>query len=81
MFGRLEGRIAMTLVRLAHSAPPGIRGGIELRITQQELAGMVGAAPEKIVGGARLGDNLTRAMIEKGLNADAFDAFGSRRRQ
>jgi CRP/FNR family transcriptional regulator, cyclic AMP receptor protein len=48
MFGRLEGRIAMTLVRLAHSAPPGIRGGIELRITQQELAGMVGAARESV---------------------------------
>jgi hypothetical protein len=45
------------------------------------LAGLVGAAPEKIVGGARLGDNLTRAMIEKGLDAAAFDSFGSRRRQ
>jgi len=45
------------------------------------LAGLVGAVPEKIVGGARLGDNLTRAMIERGLDAAAFDAFGSRRRQ
>ena len=45
------------------------------------LAGIVAAAPEKIVGGARLGDNLTRAMIEKGLDAAAFEAFGSRRRQ
>jgi hypothetical protein len=45
------------------------------------LAGMVGAVPEKIVGGARLGDNLTRAMIDQGLNAQAFEAFGSRRRQ
>ena len=45
------------------------------------LAGLVGAVPEKIVGGARLGDNLTRAMIEKGLDVAAFDAFGSRRRQ
>lgn len=45
------------------------------------LAGLVGAVPEKIVGGARLGDNLTRAMIEKGLNVAAFDTFGSRRRQ
>ena len=45
------------------------------------LAGLVGAVPEKIVGGARLGDNLTRAMIEKGLDAQAFDSFGSRRRQ
>ncbi len=45
------------------------------------LAGLVGAVPEKIVGGARLGDNLTRAMIERGLDAAAFEAFGSRRRQ
>jgi hypothetical protein len=45
------------------------------------LAGIVGAAPDKIVGGARLGDNLTRAMIEKGLNAAAFETFCSRRRQ
>lgn len=45
------------------------------------LAGIVGAVPEKIVGGARLGDNLTRAMIDKGLDVAAFEAFGSRRRQ
>jgi len=45
------------------------------------LAGILGAVPEKIVGGARLGDNLARAMIEKGLDVAAFDAFGSRRRQ
>jgi hypothetical protein len=45
------------------------------------LAGLVGAVPDKIVGGARLGDNLVRAMIEKGLDVRAFEAFGSRRRQ
>jgi CRP-like cAMP-binding protein len=48
MFGRLDGRIAMTLLRLAHSAPPGGDGGVTLRITQQELAGMVGAARESV---------------------------------
>jgi CRP/FNR family cyclic AMP-dependent transcriptional regulator len=48
MFGRLDGRIAMTLVRLAHGAPPGDDGGVILRITQQELAGMVGAARESV---------------------------------
>jgi CRP/FNR family transcriptional regulator, cyclic AMP receptor protein len=52
MFGRLEGRIAMTLLRLAGNAPAGLPGnkgrGIELRITQQELAGMVGAARESV---------------------------------
>lgn len=48
MFGRLDGRIAMTLVRLAHGTPPGADGGVTLRITQQELAGMVGAARESV---------------------------------
>jgi CRP-like cAMP-binding protein len=48
MFGRLDGRIAMTLVRLAHGAPPRDDGGVALHITQQELAGMVGAARESV---------------------------------
>ncbi len=48
MFGRLDGRIAMTLVRLAHGAPSGDGGAVTLRITQQELAGMVGAARESV---------------------------------
>jgi hypothetical protein len=55
------------------AALPQTRAGV--------LAGVLGAAPEKIVGGARLGDNLARAMIGKGLDAAAFEAFGSRRRQ
>ena len=45
------------------------------------LAGVLGAVPDKIVAGAGLGDNLARAMIEKGLDAAAFEAFGARRRQ
>jgi len=49
MFGRLDGRIAMALIRLAGNAPPvGAKGGVALRITQQELAGMVGAARESV---------------------------------
>ena len=44
------------------------------------LAGLVGATPDKIVAGARLGDNAARALIQKGLDAGAFEAFGSRRR-
>ena len=48
MFGRLESRIAMALVRLAQDAPaPGAKT-IMLRVTQQELAGMVGAARESV---------------------------------
>ena len=45
------------------------------------IAAQLGAAPDKLISAAGLGDNLARAMIEKGLNADAFEAFGSRRRQ
>jgi hypothetical protein len=45
------------------------------------LCNLVGATPERLVSAARIGDNLTRAMIEKGLDARAFEAFGTRRRQ
>jgi CRP-like cAMP-binding protein len=48
MFGRLEGRIAMALVRLAQDLPPAGAKAVTLRITQQELAGMVGAARESV---------------------------------
>jgi CRP/FNR family transcriptional regulator, cyclic AMP receptor protein len=48
MFGRLDGRIAMALIRLAHGAPAAGAGGIALRTPQQELAGMVGAARESV---------------------------------
>jgi hypothetical protein len=47
------------------------------------LAGVIGAAPDMLVGASRLGDNLMRAMIEKGLESSAvsFDEFSGRRRQ
>jgi len=48
MFGRLDERIAMALVRLARSAPTMGAKSVALRITQQELAGMVGAARESV---------------------------------
>ncbi|MFZ2005357.1 MAG: Crp/Fnr family transcriptional regulator [Stellaceae bacterium] len=48
MFGRLDGRIAMALIRLAQDAPPAASNAVTLRITQQELAGMVGAARESV---------------------------------
>ncbi|MBV9552408.1 MAG: Crp/Fnr family transcriptional regulator [Alphaproteobacteria bacterium] len=47
MFGRLDARIAKALLRLAQSAPPA-GDAISLRITQQELAGMVGATRESV---------------------------------
>jgi len=47
MFGRLEDRMAKALVRLASSsARPG--SGAVLRLSQQELAGMVGATRESV---------------------------------
>ena len=55
--------------------------GAEPQTRATLLAGLVGAPADKIVAGTKLGDNLTRAMIEKGLDAAAFEAFGSRRRQ
>ena len=47
------------------------------------LAGLIGAPPDRAVSAAGLGDNLMRAMIEKGLSAGpvSFDAFRARKRQ
>lgn len=57
------------------SADPAVRAGI--------LAQALGLAPDVLVGAARLGDNLMRAMLDKGLAAhsDAYEAFQGRRRQ
>ena len=45
------------------------------------LAEVLGAAPDKLASGAELGDNLLRAMIDRGLDAAAFDAFQDRPRK
>jgi hypothetical protein len=45
------------------------------------FATLVGAIPERLVGAAGLGDNLLRAMIDKGLPAAEFDEFRGRRRR
>jgi len=45
------------------------------------MAGVLGAAPDKLVQAAGVGDNLLRAMIEKGLDAAAFDEFQDRPRR
>ncbi len=54
------------------ATPPETRAGL--------LSGMIGAAPETMVNASKLGDNLARAMIEKGLDAAKFEAFGGCRR-
>jgi hypothetical protein len=47
------------------------------------LAGIMGIAPDRAVSAAGLGDNLLRAMIDKGLAAASvsYETFRSRRRQ
>jgi len=45
------------------------------------LAGIAGSPADKLLSASRMGDNMARAMIAKGLDAAAFDAFGMRRRQ
>ncbi len=50
MSGRLDHRVAKALIRLANTAAPGGAGldGVALRLSQKELAGMVGASRESI---------------------------------
>jgi CRP/FNR family cyclic AMP-dependent transcriptional regulator len=62
MFGRLEDRLAKALTRLAKGAmTPGSDGrAATLRISQQELAGMVGASRESV-------NKLLRLWASEGL--------------
>lgn len=55
-------------------APPETRAGL--------LAALLAMPPETLVNTARLGDNLIRALVEKGMagRADAFEAFCDRPR-
>lgn len=57
------------------AARPDIRAGL--------VATMLDAPPQGFVGAGRLGDNLMRAMLKKGLERHeaAFDAFRDRRRR
>lgn len=57
------------------AAKPEVRAGL--------LATLLEAPPEGLVQAGRLGDNLMRAMLEKGMarHKDAFDAFRDRRRK
>ncbi|HTJ64089.1 MAG TPA: hypothetical protein VL899_09785 [Alphaproteobacteria bacterium] len=44
------------------------------------LAEAISTTPATLISASSLGENMARAMIEKGLDTAAFDAFGSRRR-
>ena len=56
-------------------APPAVRARV--------LADLLGAQPEALASAAGLGDNLLRAMIDKGLEpyAQEFDEFQDRPRK
>ena len=47
------------------------------------VAGLVGSPPDTLVGAARLGDNLMRAMLDRFRDeyGAEFGAFGDRRRR
>ena len=45
------------------------------------MASVLGTDPDKLASAAEVGDNLLRAMIDKGLDADAFDEFQDRPRK
>ncbi len=57
------------------AAAPAIRAGL--------LAALLDVPPDVLVGAGRLGENLLRAMLAKGMarHQAAFEAFGDRRRQ
>lgn len=57
------------------AAPPEVRASL--------LANLLGVAPDTLIGAARLGDNMAKAMIDKGLAArtEAFEDFCDRPRK
>ncbi len=71
----LVAKLAVAKCRdIFEAAPPETRASL--------LAFMLGVQTDILIGAGRLGDNLMRAMIEKGMasHSDAFASFGSRRR-
>ncbi len=56
-------------------ASPEVRAGL--------LANVLGVSPDTLIGAAKLGDNMAKAMIDKGLalRADAFEDFCDRPRR
>jgi len=48
MYGRLEDRMAKALARLSGSAPRSSANAVILRLSQQELAGIIGATRESV---------------------------------
>ncbi len=69
VFERLDNRVAKVLIRLASSASqgPGAGSSIALRVTQQELAGMVGATRERVNKQLRVWQKAGVVRLEKRL--------------
>ena len=76
---REEGLTSQLSVRkcrdVFNAAPPAVRARL--------LAELLGARPDALVSGARLGENLLKAMIVKGLEPlqDDYEAFQDRPRR
>jgi hypothetical protein len=73
---KLEAELSIAKCReIFEAAKPEVRAGL--------LASMLGMQPDVLVGAGRLGDNLMRALITKGMGdrATDFENFGDRRRR
>jgi hypothetical protein len=73
---RLEAELSIAKCReIFDAAKSEIRAGL--------LASVLGMQPDVLAGAGRLGDNLMRALLTKGMadRAAAFEAFGDRRRR
>lgn len=73
---RLEAELSIAKCReIFEAAKPEVRTGL--------LAAMLGIEPDLLAGAGKLGDNLMRALIAKGLGdrVTSFESFANRRRR
>lgn len=73
---QLEAQLSITKCReIFDAAKAEVRAGL--------LASILGMQPDVLVGAGKLGDNLMRALIAKGMadRAAAFESFSDRRRK
>jgi CRP/FNR family cyclic AMP-dependent transcriptional regulator len=67
MFGRLEDRIAKALVRLGHGAGRFEGGAVKLRLSQDDLSGMVGTTRESVNKQLQIWQNLGMVRLGRRL--------------
>ena len=73
---KLEAELSIAKCReIFEAAKPEVRAGM--------LASILGMQPDLLAGAGKLGDNLMRALIAKGLGdrATSFESFANRRRR